>query len=364
MKNPRLIYIARFIPFYKEGILRLLSARCDCQFISQDQAFGVGETPELPELKHVKKRTFFSRFDWLPIQGSVSSFRPDVVISELGLSFLPVFFIVFGKMIWGYKVAFWTHGLEGPRKAGRMWASDYLRKFLLDRADAVIYYTAGCARVSHGFLNGPKGYVANNTLDTRKLNQAWERREEQGPAAVSYVVFMGRMVEGKRVLELLDLARKLEEIGSTIVIKLAGTGPLRAPMEAVVERESLRVEFLGAVLDENDKANLLYGALGSVCVGGVGLNVVDSLAFGAPVLTLNDQPLFSSHGPEIEYVAPGICGWRCADLIEMAQRIELLSADAALREAMRASSRRFYLDECSIDRQFKGFTEFLDEAFQ
>ena len=362
-KRIKLLYVARFIPFYRGGILTRLEAQYSCRFRCQDKEFGVGKTPDLPQLNKIKMKSIFGKFDWLPTKKNLKDFQPDIVISELGLSFLTVFWLVFAKRIYGFKLAFWTHGLEGPRKEKKMWLSDWVRKFILEQSDAVIYYTEGCEKSSKPYLKGSRGYIATNTLDSSKLEEAWEEVGLERCRFRNAVVFIGRLVESKRVRELLDLARLLQDRKSSVRIQIAGGGPLESELIAEAEMCKLPVDFLGAVTKDRQKAELLGTALAGVCLGRVGLNIVDNVCFGLPLITLRKQDLASAHAPEVDYLIDGETGWMCEDLKEVADCILELENDEVLRKSYQKSCRQYFLRQCSIERQFKGFEEFVSDVF-
>jgi len=356
----RVMYVARFIPFYREGILRRLTELYDCRFICQDKQFGTGHSPDLPEIVRLPMKTYFGRLDWLPIRKQVKTFDPEVVISELGLSFVTVFCLLLGKFFHGYKLMFWTHGLEGPRKEGRMWVSDYIRKWILRFSDGVVYYTEGCAKVTQPYLGKLPYYVAPNTLDTDSLDLAWSKLEVDPVSFKPQVVFIGRMVEAKRVRELLNLAQQLKDKKSSVRLIMIGDGPLRALLEKESQERKLPIDWLGDISDPDEKASLLACSLAGVCLGRVGLNIVDCLAFGLPLLTLKRQDLTSTHGPEIDYLIDGETGWLCESPESVTMHIEDLNENEKHRLGLRESCRSYFESYCSIENQVKGIIDAVE----
>ena len=116
-----------------------------------------------------------------------------------------------------------------------------------------------------------------------------------------YIVYFGRLAEGKGLMTLLQAMRKTR--GATLCI--AGHGPLKTELQRFAEDHNLsNVKFLGF---QNDRAlkTILAGAAFTVfpseAYESFGLTIVESFAMGKPVIG-------SGLGPVPEIINDGVDG--------------------------------------------------------
>jgi glycosyltransferase involved in cell wall biosynthesis len=141
------------------------------------------------------------------------------------------------------------------------------------------------------------------------------------------LVCVGRLAEQKGPLLLIEAAGRLAAEGLVFELVLVGDGPLRRPIEELIERLGLRehVRLVGwqgaeAVREEILRARAL---------------VLPSFAEGLPVVLMEalalGRPVISTYVAGIpELVVPGVCGW-----LVPAGSVEALTE--AMREALSAS---------------------------
>jgi glycosyltransferase involved in cell wall biosynthesis len=127
-----------------------------------------------------------------------------------------------------------------------------------------------------------------------------------GPAGTAFVS-CGRLVESKGVGDLLDafvLATR-HGLGSDATLEFVGSGPLESTLRQRAIDAGLddRVHFHGAIdaLDVAALQSVFDGAVASVSAGYVGLNVIQSMWFGIPMVTVREAP----HSPEIDALVDG-----------------------------------------------------------
>jgi glycosyltransferase involved in cell wall biosynthesis len=168
----------------------------------------------------------------------------------------------------------------------------------------------------------PRIHVVHCGLDGTFLDAGTPPIPEEGR-----LVCVGRLSEQKGTLLLVEAAGRLAAEGLAFELALVGDGPLRGPIEALIERLGLRrhVRLAGWQGAESVRAEILRArAL-----------VLPSFAEGLPVVLMEamalGRPVISTYVAGIpELVVPGVCGW-----LVPAGSVEALTE--AMRDALSAS---------------------------
>ena len=141
-------------------------------------------------------------------------------------------------------------------------------------------------------------------------------------------VCVGRLAEQKGLLLLVEAVRRLAAEGLVFELALIGDGPLRATIEALIERLRLEnhIRLLGALGAESVREEILRSRVMVLPSFAEGLPMVlmESLALGRPVIST-----YVAGIPEL--VTPGVSGW-----LVPAGSIDRLTE--AMREALSACS--------------------------
>jgi glycosyltransferase involved in cell wall biosynthesis len=130
-------------------------------------------------------------------------------------------------------------------------------------------------------------------------------RPRPGTDAAKDFIYVGRMVASKRPDLLLEgFLHALPSLSPAVRLLMVGDGPLVAALQRqVIEiKETHRVQFFGHVSDVGELRSLYSLALAAVSPGYVGLSIIQSLAFGVPMIVADDEP----HAPEIEAARSGL----------------------------------------------------------
>jgi glycosyltransferase involved in cell wall biosynthesis len=151
-----------------------------------------------------------------------------------------------------------------------------------------------------------------------------------------YVLYVGRLLEGKGTQTLVNAWRRLPGVK----LKILGDGALRAHLEAVARRESLNIEFMGmqdrsAVLHAVRSAQLLI--VPSEWYEGFPMVIAEAFACGTPVLA-------SRIGSLEELVREGVLGRQFApgNPQDLADGVRLMLADEAALNRMRINARAYF----------------------
>jgi colanic acid/amylovoran biosynthesis glycosyltransferase len=137
-------------------------------------------------------------------------------------------------------------------------------------------------------LLGTEVRVVSNAVDLGRLG-GWEP-DGRGEAVVLAVA---RLIEKKGLADLVDACGLLIARGVALRLELAGTGPLRGPLEQAAARNGVAVVFHGALPHERIRALYRRATVFSLpCViassgdrDGLPTSVLEAMASGVPVVT-------------------------------------------------------------------------------
>lgn len=121
------------------------------------------------------------------------------------------------------------------------------------------------------------------------------------------LVFVGRLVEQKGIDDVIEIGRRLLQLGIDWQIDLVGDGPERPRIESEIARDRLVNVHLHGFVDEREKWAILAGAtlfLAPSREEGWGIAVGEALLVGVPVIAL-DLPAYRHFPVALERVSTG-----------------------------------------------------------
>jgi glycosyltransferase involved in cell wall biosynthesis len=167
-----------------------------------------------------------------------------------------------------------------------------------------------------------------------------------GRGGGGYVVYVGRLLEGKGTETLVAAWRHL----SFIRLKIVGDGALRPRLEAIAKRETLNIEFTGIqnramVLETIANAEILI--VPSECYEGFPMVIAESFACGTPVLA-------SRIGSMQELIEEGVTGRKFAagNAEELASTVRAMLRDEIGLRRMRTHARGYFDAHLTEERNF------------
>jgi glycosyltransferase involved in cell wall biosynthesis len=269
----------------------------------------------------------------------------------------------------GRRVAFWGHGANFQAPSQKS-TGEALKRSLARTADWWFAYTSSGARLveSYGYPH-ERVTVVNNSIDSRAIAGAISRisegensrlrqqlRLEKGRVAV----FCGRLVEEKRIDLLWAAALQIRERCADFSLLVIGDGPLEQEARHMAGMHGW-IHYIGPTTGDGLAAYLAVSDF-MLIPGVVGLVLVDAFAAGLPLVTTR----LESHGPEIEYLEPGVNGLVTEPGAKSlaAACIELLES-APLAARLRAGcleASRVYTLEAMVERFATGVLGALDRA--
>jgi glycosyltransferase involved in cell wall biosynthesis len=182
----------------------------------------------------------------------------------------------------------------------------------------------------------PKIHVVHCGLDGKFLDGSTTPIPE-----TQRLICVGRLTEQKGPLLLVEAVKRLVADGVMLELVLIGDGPLRRPIEELVERLGLREHVRLAGLQGSETVrDEIIGARALVLPSfaeGLPRVLMEAMALGRPVIST-----YVAGIPEL--VVPGVCGWLVpagsVDALAAAMRDALMASTADLERMGRAGAAR------------------------
>jgi len=232
----------------------------------------------------------------------------DLVIAEQANKLVFNYLLLAMSQLGLKHMAYWGHGYNHQQLDPS--PSEWLKRKLVTRVDWWFAYTNGVTRylIEQGVAPGVITTV-QNTIDTAELQSAIAATSRQRARASLGIaddavvgLFCGALAMEKRLEMLIEAATEVRAQIPTFELVVVGSGPDRARIDAAaLERPFIRC--VGPAFAA-DRAPYFAAADVFVMPALVGLSAVDAFTAGLPLFTTS----LPTHGPEIEYVEPGVNG--------------------------------------------------------
>lgn len=267
--------------------------------------------------------------------------RAEAVICELNPRILSTWLILASRRLLHRPTILWGHAW--PRRGSEA-RTDVVRGLMRSMANLIIVYSEAEAVELRQRTPLLRVIAAPNAMYTR---------DEIGvpvPGDVSSCdfVYAGRLIEEKHP----DLLARAflsvrSHLPSTARLIIVGDGPLRDVLEPLAAQSEGSVLLLGQITDTERLRAVYANAVASVSPGTVGLSIVQSFAFGVPMIIADAE----RHGPEVSYA---IDGWNAlmfaAGCVEdLARRLVEIADARVLWAARRSAIAEECLQSCSVD---------------
>lgn len=215
----------------------------------------------------------------------------------------------------GRKVILWGHGWKRPEEGLKR----ALRLQLYRMVNGLLVYgdRAKELGISYG-VPARKIQVVYNSLysedqlpDITKNQPTTAIRHSRSTAVEKspVLLYSARLTPRHRLdllAEALNIWQQDSDAGPVPEVVVVGDGSERVRLEKLFKDYGLSAQFLGAVYDFDRLKELYEQADAAVSIGGAGLNVIQALSFGVPVIAEADHP---DSSPEIEAVIEGETGF-------------------------------------------------------
>jgi 1,2-diacylglycerol 3-alpha-glucosyltransferase len=330
MSKTKIAVVCKLMPLYRLGVFQKLSSWEDnfefTLFGDTKEQGGIENIdwthtnrPNGEKLRWIKTKNYFYRPELLLWQTGIISkilfSKYKIFIFEGAVSHIPIWLFAFLCKIFNKKVLFWTHGFRGQDKGFKKLIRILFFKYF---SDGLLLYGHHQEEImiSEGF-DSKKIFVIYNSLQPDIQFEILKKISHQEVHIMKQqifknrnaftVIFIGRLVNGKGVIEILKASKKLIEKGLPINCILIGDGSEKESLEAYcIENELIEnVFFAGSLYNEQEIAK--YFALSDLMIspGNVGLNCMHSLTYGVPVMTHDN---FTFQNPEVEAITENETG--------------------------------------------------------
>ncbi len=322
--------VCKLMPLYRLGLFQKLSEHySEIEFFLFGDTIKQGgiETIDLKlskikpggVLNWIKTKNYFYKPELLLWQTGIisrivfSNFK--VFIFEGAVSHFPIWIFALLCKVMHKKVLFWTHGFKGIDKGAKYHIRKIFFKYL---PDGLLLYgnIQKDFMITQGFDTN-RLFVIYNSLQTEsqfkiqnQLDHSFIKNEKKIifrlPDSFT-LIFIGRLVKSKDVMQILILINKFKFNGVSINCIIIGEGPQRKSLEQYCITNNLKenVFFAGELYEEEKIARYFAMADMLISPGNVGLNCIHSLTYGVPVLTHNN---FKYQNPEVEAITDDITG--------------------------------------------------------
>ncbi|WP_026377298.1 glycosyltransferase family 4 protein [Aestuariibacter salexigens] len=247
----------------------------------------------------------------------------------------------------GYRRVLWGHGF-GSNALGNK-----LRCLIANRADAFVLYTEqGRQQVINGGVEPSITHVANNTVEVAN--------HEGKSSAGQHFLYVGRLQARKRIdLALTAFADVISKHNDSLLrFDIVGDGDIRDELIELTRSLGIaeKVQFHGAITDNQQLKPLFHNSLAYVSPGHLGLGINHAMAFGTPVLSVANR----AHAPEVAVLNQNNSIMFKADtdqqiIVGLSKHMLKLATNPDYAMALSSRSYQDYVDHCSMDRMLDGF---------
>jgi glycosyltransferase involved in cell wall biosynthesis len=356
------------VPFHEE-LKRILNSRnIDYTYVYSDvELDGKDDTKRIEWAKPsalIHFRIFGRR---LMYQAAfLKTLTCDLVILQHENGLLGNYPILFARNLLKQRVAFFGHGKNFQATNSDSLAERF-KRYLATKVNWWFAYTERSAEIvsAAGF---PKARITvfNNSIDVSAISYELEslpladrrRAREEFGGSCNIGIYIGGLYEHKRIPFLIEAAKLVRAIVPDFQLLIIGGGP----DFAVVQAAAASNPWIHALGPKFGREKTLLASLANVTLmpGLVGLGVLDSFAYGTPMVTTN----VPYHSPEIDYLENGVNGVvvdPCDDLEAYAAAVARILLDPSWRERL-VEGGRAALKSYSVENMALRFAEGVVQA--
>lgn len=342
-KNPTdICCIFNYYSFYRKVIYEMMDKELGCDFYIGEKYVTPLKKADAYELKGFKgylNVTFGIIHRFKGAHRAVMNRQYKYYIALGDPYCLSIWWLLIWSKITGKKTIFWSHGWY---RDGNLIQNMFYHIFWRLTDHALLYGNYARNHMIQKGINPEKLTCIYNSLD---YDAEVKRRNTETENIINkhfgnnypVLFFVGRLIEGKQLDKIITAMRIIEDkYEMKVNCVLIGDGPCKETIEKQVHINKLqeRVWFYGACYDEDELSQLIKHCDVCVSPGNIGLTVMHSLTYGAPVITGDD---FDHQGPEFEAIQPGNTGafYKQGDIEDLAKTIYGWLSKVPEREMLR-----------------------------
>lgn len=301
------------LPHYRYGVFReLANSRNRYEFVA-DQTSRDGSIPTVPpemvENYTPVRNLWIGPLLWQRrVVAKIVRRRPAAVIFLAHGSYMSTWVGALVARALGIKVLFWTIGWHRPETGVRR----LFRLTFYRLADRLLLYgeTGRDIGVAMGFPRDRLSVIRNSAESSERVADVAEHELERfikllpdGRRPVLTAVI--RLNQVKRLDLLILAASQLCERGRPVDVLLVGDGPDAPSLAELAVQHGVSLHMPGMAYSQLQLARVYSVTTMTVVPRAAGLTVIQSLAFGRPVVTTDDA---YTQMPEFEAIVPGVTG--------------------------------------------------------
>lgn len=297
------------LPIYNQMAKEI---NCDYYISEDDPQMGIVKY-DVTQLSNYKgqlgqEKKVVGNFTW--IGGMIGLFFKPYDIYIIGgpyclCSWIMILLSFFSKK----KIATWSHGLYGREKGLRK----IIKILYYKLCDINFVYNKRAVALMEKANIKSQNICVYNSLDTdlelsirNDLNVDNQYRnifKNDYPV----VIFVGRVIEDKRLHQVIDSMVYLREKGIRFNFFVVGKDIDGVNLKKIAADKGVsdNIYMYGPCYDNKITAQFFYNAAVCVSPGAVGLTATNAMTYGCPVISHDD---FSHQGPEFEAIVPGVTG--------------------------------------------------------
>jgi len=242
------------------------------------------------------------------------------------------------------RVLFWGIGV-GNSKFGNL-----IRKYLLGKSKGFMSYMPSGLALTRADQSDQNTYLINSVF-IPNAKPVWK--------AGNKLVFLGTVDQRKRLDILVHAINHLSEMGEKWSVTVIGDGPELPRIRRLVSSLSLEEQILfeGRLSTPEEKIAKISNAFLTVLPGQSGLSVLESFAYGIPVLTWEN----AISGGENDNIVDGVTGFLTRKLcpVQFALTLTSLAKDTKRVELASQMCYRYYSTTASGDTLVRRFVEHI-----
>lgn len=273
----------------------------------------------------------------------------DVVIFMPDLHFLNYCFLPFFSK--KSKIISWSIGIRASYKlrydiSRKKKLLDYILLIVLRRCDANIFYYDMPKLFWGRLLKNEKIFIAPNTVFVDENHKSTSEKK--------YLLFLGSLVEGKGLFDLVEVMKDLYFSGFNLPLKIVGGGPLKPDLIDRIRDYNL-INFIlieGPIYSESKLKSIFSGAICLLSPRQAGLSVLKSMGYGVPVVS----NINSITGGEL-YNINKDNGFLYQTNAELKEIINKCQSNPELFISKGIEAKKFYLKNRTLRKMTVGFDE-------
>tara|TARA_B110000263_G_C15259279_1_gene488007 strand:- start:105 stop:1115 length:1011 start_codon:yes stop_codon:yes gene_type:complete len=286
------------------------------------------------------KKTQFFRLKYYHIFKVLLRIKPKLIVTFGEVKFVNNFILIFFKYFFGYKIIFWSQGLQFNRGI----RTPFL-KLLFDFSDGVMFYTKECYDFSK--IKAPSTYL-NNTVS---VDSKYVSLRKTNKLDTINGLFISRFSKKKKPNQLHGLMKKVYSVNSKINFNIIGSGDLKP-----IFKESFIFDH-GKVYDPSFKKEIFENSDFLFMPYFIGLSVVECFANALPVLTLSKN--IQLHSVEYSYIINNYNGKIFESEEELIEFLKNVSTKEL--EDLGKNAKSFYNKHLQMNHMYSQANKFIDE---